>query len=110
MAAMKFAKPLFVLLLPFCCAAAVPPDDHNALRRALERNEVVPFTTILEWVEAHYVGKIIEVELENEDGELNYEVELLSPRGDVIEFEFDARSGELKRIKGPNIDAAKRSK
>lgn len=82
--------------------------DHGGLRGALERNEVVPFKSIVDWIETHYVGKIVEVELEDEDGQINYEVDLLAPTGDMLEFEFNAHSGALLSIKGQNIDGARR--
>jgi hypothetical protein len=83
-------------------------DDHRGLRQALARDEIVSFKTILDWIEQRYVGRIVEVELEDDDGELIYEVDLLSPQGDLIEFEFDARSGEMLDIDGHDPEAARR--
>lgn len=100
-----------IRFLLLCLPLVITPlhaDSHQGLRSALERNEIVPFRNILEWIEQHYVGRIVEVELEDDDDELIYEVDLLTPRGDVIEFEFDARSGDLKRVKGRDVDAARR--
>lgn len=82
--------------------------DHGGLREALERNEVVSFKSIVDWIEAHYVGKIVEVELEDEDDQINYEVDLLTPDGDMLEFEFNARTGALLSVKGQNIERARR--
>jgi uncharacterized membrane protein YkoI len=110
---MKTVRFLAVVLLLACLPVLGPTqvaaeDDHGGLRRALERNELVSFKSIVDWIELHYVGKIVEVELEDEDGMLGYEVDLLTPGGDMIEFEFDARTGKLLSITGPNIERARR--
>lgn len=98
---------LLAALLTVSCPSPAG-DDHARLREAQERGELVPLKSILDSIEAGYVGKIVEVEMDDEDGEFIYEVELLSPSGDVLEFEFDARSGKLLEIEGRNIEGARR--
>ena len=93
---------------PPAAAQAAPATEHMGLREALERNEIVSFKSILDWIEQNYVGKVVEVELEDEEEALQYEVELLTPAGNIIEFEFDARTGELQAIKGRDVDSARR--
>ncbi|HKY92794.1 MAG TPA: PepSY domain-containing protein [Nevskiaceae bacterium] len=106
------AIPLAAVLGAAQAAPPAPPPaapvEHMGLREALERNEIVSFKSILDWIEQHYVGKVVEVELEDEDDDLQYEVELLTPNGNVIEFEFDARTGELQAIKGRDVESARR--
>lgn len=87
---------------------AAPPIDENDLRDAVRRNELVSLNTIVDWIDRHYVGKIIEVELSEEKGRLDYEVDLLTPYGDLLEFDFDARSGKLLSVDGHNIERARR--
>lgn len=100
------ALPCLLPLLTSSAAAGEPaPSD---LRQALQRNELVSFISILDWIEARYVGKVVEVELEDEYGRLEYEVDLLTPDGDLLEFEFNARDGSLLGINGPNIERARR--
>jgi uncharacterized membrane protein YkoI len=69
----------------------------------------VSLSTILDWIEARYHGHAIEIELETDDDEPpTYEVEWLTPQGRVVEFEFDARTGELLEREGRGLeDAAK---
>lgn len=64
--------------------------------------------SILDWLEHRYFGRAIEVELEADDDPPTYEVEWLTPRNDVLEFEFDARTGELLEIEGRGIEEARR--
>lgn len=96
------------LLLPSWAVADSSEPAPSDLRQALQRNELVSFTSILDWIEARYVGKVVEVELEDEYGRLKYEVDLLTPDGDMLEFQFNARDGGLIGINGPNIERARR--
>lgn len=100
--------PLLPLVLALLTGASVRADDHSGLREALDRNEIVSFKSLLDWIERRYVGKVVEVELEDDEGRLVYEIDLLSPQGDLLEFVFDARSGDLLLLKGRNVDAALR--
>ena len=100
--------PLLPLVLALLTGASVRADDHSGLREALDRNEIVSFKSLLDWIERRYVGKVVEGELEDDEGRLVYEIDLLSPQGDLLEFVFDARSGDLLLLKGRNVDAALR--
>ena len=95
-------------LISLTASVRAADGSHGGLREALERNELVSFKSILDWIEARYVGKVVEVELEDEHNQLNYEVDLLTPDGDMIEFEFNARDGKLLSISGQNIERARR--
>ncbi len=46
-------------------------------------------------LEARHPGRIVEVELEDEDGLWLYEIEVLTPEGRLIEIELDARTGAI---------------
>ncbi|MES0874697.1 PepSY domain-containing protein [Sinimarinibacterium thermocellulolyticum] len=88
------------LLLPL---AAGGDGDHDRLRSALARDELVSMRSIFDWITQRYDGRIVEVELEDDDGLLVYEVDLLTAEGQKIEFEFDARDGALIAVKGRAI-------
>lgn len=83
-------------------------DDHERARRALEAGEVLPLSRVLAHVERDYPGQVIEVELERDDGLWLYEVKLIRSGGAVIELKLDARSGELRRIKGRDVGMSDR--
>lgn len=92
-------KALLCLLL--LGLASAPPgwardighDEALALRRA---GEILPLEQITtRALEKHAGARLLEVELEDEDGVLVYEVELLTPAGVVRELELDARSGKV---------------
>ncbi len=72
---------------------AVGQDEALRLRQS---GEVLSFQTILRHADERYPGaRLLEAELDDDDGELIYEIELLTRDGVVRELEIDARSGRL---------------
>lgn len=58
----------------------------------------LPLTQVLAIVRAETAGEVIEVELDEDDGQESYEVAVLTPEGRKIEITMDARTGRvLKR-------------
>lgn len=58
----------------------------------------LPLTQVLAIVRAEAAGEVIEVELDEDDGQESYEVAVLTPEGRKIEITMDARTGRvLKR-------------
>ncbi|MDX5376434.1 MAG: PepSY domain-containing protein [Halomonas sp.] len=85
-------------------------DEHwRDLHEAVRSGRLVALPEILDWLEARYEGHVLEVELEHDDGRPVYEIEMLGPQGQVVEFEFDAESGELIGMEGVNIDGMRRN-
>jgi len=83
--------------------------DHDRARRAREAGEILPLTTVLTAVEREFAGKVIEVELERDDGRWVYEVELLTDGGSVLELTYDAATGRFLEGEGSGLDAARKS-
>ncbi|MCC6765866.1 MAG: PepSY domain-containing protein [Deltaproteobacteria bacterium] len=83
-------------------------NDHVRARLAREAGEIVPLATILAAVDAAYEGKIVEVELEWEKERWEYEIELLTDKGHVIELTYDAVNGRLLRTEGIGADQARK--
>jgi len=73
-------------------------DDHQLARRALEEGRALPLAEILDKVKPKLPGKVIEVELEVEDGILVYDLKMLTPEGVLQEIEVDAATGEILEI------------
>ncbi|WP_173404058.1 PepSY domain-containing protein [Paracoccus marcusii] len=46
----------------------------------MDRGDMLPLEQILARIEARHPGRIVEVELEDEDGLWLYEIEVLTPR------------------------------
>ena len=69
--------------------------DHDRARRALQSGEVLPLAEILTRLASIAPGRVIETELEFDDGRYIYEFKLISPGGRLMEAEVDATSGRL---------------
>jgi len=83
--------------------AAGDHDEHKAAEAALARGDARPVHELLQRVRSNFPGSVLKIELEREeDGEVPwvYEVKLLTPRGDVLELDYDAASLELIGFEG----------
>lgn len=99
-------RPLALLLTTLSALASpvLADDDHARARAALERGDILPLADILASATRDFPGKLLEAELEAEDGRLIYELELLAPGGRVVELAYDARTGELLSAEGPGLE------
>ncbi len=86
---------LMLILLPLTLAAQPIAPDYETARQAVDRGDMLPLEQILARIEARHPGRIVEVELEDEDGLWLYEIEVLTPKGRLIEIELDARTGAI---------------
>lgn len=75
-----------------------PKNEHNAVREALQRGEVLPLVKILAIASEQVPGDVIEVELEDEHKVLIYEIKILTGTGRVREVKIDARTGKVLSI------------
>ena len=78
-------------------AAARGKDDHERARQAVQAGEVLPLSTVLQRLEAEVPGRVMEVELESDDGRWVYEIRLLQTDGRLVKVKVDARSGAVLR-------------
>ncbi|KJZ32141.1 hypothetical protein TW83_05275 [Paracoccus sp. S4493] len=86
---------LMLILLPLTLAAQPIAPDYETARQAVDRGDMLPLEQILARIEARHPGRIVEVELEDEDGLWLYEIEVLTPEDRLIEIELDARTGVI---------------
>lgn len=70
-------------------------SDHQKSRHLVEQGEILPLQKILDRLGQERAGRVLEVELENEDDRYIYEIELLGEEGRVWEYEIDATTGEI---------------
>lgn len=77
-------------------ARALPgAEDARIAREAVRRGDILPLEQILDMVAEEADGQVVEIELELEDDVWEYEVELLTPDGRLIEVTLDAGSGAV---------------
>ena len=72
--------------------------EHDAIRGALQRGEVLPLAKILAIAQEKVPGDVIEVELESKRDALVYEIKVLTQSGRVREVKIDARTGTVLKI------------
>jgi hypothetical protein len=94
---------LFLLSLPLFVtpAAAQERRDHERARAALEAGEIRPLAEVLADAERRFLGRVIEAELDRDDGQWLYELKFLPPNGRMFAVEVDAASGSVIRTRGP---------
>ena len=95
-----------VLLILVLLAAAVPAcaddGDHERAREALRSGRALPLEAILARVQADFPGDILDVEFEDDDGRIVYEIKTITAEGRVLKLEYDAATGDLLRVRGRN--------
>jgi len=97
----RFSQGALTALLIFSAGgSALADNDHERALDLMKRGEILPLTTILDRVTAQYPGKFLKVELEEEDADIIYEIELLGKDGTVREIMIDAKSGKLLSVEG----------
>ena len=70
-------------------------NERAAVRSLVGPGDILPLEQILQNARQQHVGRVLEIELEEQRGGLVYEVEILGDSGEVWEMNFDAHSGEL---------------
>ena len=96
---MVFSKRILLGLAAalLCGVAAVGADEaeHDRVRELVESGAIRPLEEVVDTVTARYPGRLLEVELEREEGRLVYEIELVTEDGEYIEVLVDAETGEV---------------
>jgi len=77
-------------------------EGHDQAKRLLEAGEIMPLEQILERANRDQPGKVLESELEREDGRHVYELEVLDTGGVSHKLFYDAKTGE--RLTGKQSD------
>ncbi|MBF0161105.1 MAG: peptidase, partial [Magnetococcales bacterium] len=68
--------------------------DHEVARRLVQSGEILPLERIIDHDRVR--GRdLLEVELKKKHGVHIYEVEVVDARGEVKEFRFDAKTGQM---------------
>jgi uncharacterized membrane protein YkoI len=84
------------------------PHDHDRARAALERGEIRPIAEILATAAAEVPGEVIEIELERTHGAWVYELEVIDPRGRMLEVLLDAATASLIAVEHEHGDDHRR--
>ncbi len=84
-----------LMMLALLFTPAMSDDDQSRAIELLQQGEILPLEDILVISRQEIDGHILEVELEQERGEIIYEIEMLDQQGRVWELKIDATNGEI---------------
>lgn len=71
----------------------------DVAKRAVEQGQILPLLEILGRLKDTIPGRVIEVELEREDGRYVYEIKAITDAGEVTEYEVDAATAAVIKFK-----------
>lgn len=91
---------LALLLSTALIAPGLADSDHDRARRARDAGQVLPLPVILDRVAQNYPGRVLEVELEDEDDRWIYEIKLVQPGGRLLKLEVDAADARVLKARG----------
>ncbi len=101
----RLAASLLLATLALCAAVghgkalASDKSDHVRALQAVQSGQVLPLAKVLALVEKAHPGQVLEVELEHEKQQWQYEIKLLQPDGRLMKLLVDARTGEVLKRK-----------
>ena len=78
--------------------AAAGSHEHDSVRRAVARGEILPLSDILAWVRGRLPGEVVGVEIEREKGRWIYELRVVSGEGRLFDVYVDARDGAIEKV------------
>ncbi len=79
-------------------------DDGQRARAAREQGRIMPLERLIAQVNRSVPGRLLEAELDDDDGVLVYELRWQLADGRRLEIELDARDGRWLKLKGPRLE------
>jgi uncharacterized membrane protein YkoI len=70
-------------------------DDAERALRESRAGEIMPFARLAQIVLERYPGRVVEADLDEDDGRMIYEIRILQGNGRVLEVEVDAATGRI---------------
>jgi uncharacterized membrane protein YkoI len=93
---LRTAQTVLVALLALCSLVQARDLDQDEALKLRQQGVILPLEQLLNDALGRYPGAtLLEAELEEKHGRLEYEVELLTPEGVVREIKLDASNGAL---------------
>ncbi|MGF1690941.1 PepSY domain-containing protein [Photobacterium kagoshimensis] len=99
----------WVALMSATAMAAPTPrleidEDHDDFMEAVEQGLIQSFSALQTTVARQLHGRIIKVELEEDDDIWIYELKLLDPQNNIVKVEYDARTLSIIKISGRQLE------
>lgn len=86
-------------------AAHAGRDDGERVRAAREQGRILPLAQLIAQVAEVVPGRLLEAELDDDDGLLIYELRWQLDDGRRLEIELDARDGRWLKLEGPRLES-----
>ncbi|MGL4270133.1 MAG: PepSY domain-containing protein [Plesiomonas sp.] len=83
-------------------------DVQDTALAATQAGLIQPYSKLLQQVEQDFNGRIIEVELDEDDGIWEYELKLLGATNNVVKVKYNATTLKILKIKGHDLDSVLR--
>lgn len=83
-------------------------DVQDTALAATQAGLIQPYSKLLQQVEQDFNGRIIEVELDEDDGIWEYELKLLGAANNVVKVKYNATTLKILKIKGHDLDSVLR--
>lgn len=86
-------------VLALVCSAGIvhADDDSREVRRLVQEGKIIPLEELLATHRERLQGRILDLEVDREQGRVVYEIKTLDSEGVVREVEIDAQTGEWLR-------------
>ncbi len=85
-----------IAILSISAGLAIGHDGKDKDRESVQAMSAkVTMEEAMQTAKGKFPGRVVEAELESEDGGLVYEVEIVSASGEKQEIEIDAQSGKI---------------
>ncbi|MGL4546391.1 MAG: PepSY domain-containing protein [Plesiomonas sp.] len=106
---LSFAMPMQAqadLLPPYHAPPPLEFDDdvQDTALAATQAGLIQPYSELLAQVEKDFYGRIIEVELDEDDDIWEYELKLLSAENNLIKVKYNAMTLQVIKIKGRHLE------
>lgn len=92
---MKIAFPFLVLVAGINPQLQASDIDRDEIMHLVETGQIQSLEQILSRYPEQQFGKLLDLEVEEEHGRIEYELEFLHRDGRVIELKIDASNGEI---------------
>ncbi|MGF1717043.1 PepSY domain-containing protein [Photobacterium chitinilyticum] len=79
-------------------------EDHDDVMEAVQQGLIQPFSALKATVSKQLHGRIIKVELEEDDDIWVYELKLIDPNNNIVKVEYEAKTLSIIEIKGRNLE------
>lgn len=79
-------------------------SDHRWAREGRAQGALVPLARLIAEVEQTLGARVLDAELDRGREGPYYELEALLPDGRLLELEYDANTGQLRKLKGKRLE------